>query len=118
MPWGRARLAAVEKGRSRQAARQLPVVQDREQADQEVPVVMPDVRLGKSPFLPLRAETGRGQHPAAPGMMQASMEESRALWYPGRHSLHGKVERIGLSRLEERRMRADMAMCQICKDGH
>lgn len=32
--------------------------------------------------------------------------------------IESKVEKISLSRLEEWRMRADMAMFQICKDCH
>lgn len=58
MLWGRAGLAEAEQGRSGHMARQQPVVWDGEGTNWEVPVVMPDVQLGKSPFLPPQGWAG------------------------------------------------------------
>lgn len=53
--WERVRLAAGEQGRSRRAARQQLAVWDGEGADQEMPVVMPNVEMRKPPYLPPQA---------------------------------------------------------------
>lgn len=59
MLWRIARLAAAEQCGSGQVARQKTEVWNGEGAKWKVP----DVALGKSPFLPPQTEPGREQHP-------------------------------------------------------
>lgn len=61
---------------------------------------------------------GHCHSPSSGPSLGERLEKSRSGGNLEEVALRGKVNRTGLPSLQERRMRADVAACQICEDCH